>query len=452
MKGHASEVNDDPRERRCLAAIRSVALSASDPGSRGLLQEPTGSCSTHFDRIGSLWPDRRYRPDLDILIAGCGANQAAVFAFTNRAAKVVAVDVSQSALDHQQYLKDKHGLHNLELHLLPIEELSALQRDFDLIVSTGVLHHMADPLTGMKALAELPAARRHHRGHALRQYGRIGVELLESVFRDLGLSQDDASVQLVKDTIRCCPRASRPELLQGGSRFANRRRRRRHVLTRSPAQLHRRRVHRSCRLRRARIPGVVSQDAVLSARNPRAVQQILIAALAKLPDIKLWSVMERVQTLNATHFFMACRPDRPKEQYTIDFSTAGSSTTFRCCAPRASCPEPTSSGPAPKLSSALLSCPSYNSSTAIAASVRSLRAWRSAATANFPRHRRGGGVRRSSFRPVASRLPGDGHQRELTSSRQIGSAAAHLEKSASSTTREYAPAPLRALSPRGNSG
>ena len=100
-----------------------------------------------------LWPDRDYRPDLHILIAGCGANQASVFAFTNRAAKVVAVDVSQSALDHQRYLKDKHGLDNLELHLLPIEELSTLQRDFDLIVSTGVLHHMADPLTGMTALA-----------------------------------------------------------------------------------------------------------------------------------------------------------------------------------------------------------------------------------------------------------------------------------------------------------
>jgi hypothetical protein len=32
----------------------------------------------------------------------------------------------QPSLDHQQYLKDKHGLKNLELHLLPIEELSAL--------------------------------------------------------------------------------------------------------------------------------------------------------------------------------------------------------------------------------------------------------------------------------------------------------------------------------------
>ena len=66
---------------------------------------------------------REYKPDLDILIAGCGTNQAAVFAFTNPDAKVVAVDISQPSLDHQQYLKDKHGLWNLELHLLPIEEL-----------------------------------------------------------------------------------------------------------------------------------------------------------------------------------------------------------------------------------------------------------------------------------------------------------------------------------------
>ena len=35
----------------------------------------------------------------------------------------------------------------------------------------------------------------------------------------------------------------------------------------------------------------------------------------------MWSVMERVNTLNACHFFIACRPDRPKESYTIDFSS-----------------------------------------------------------------------------------------------------------------------------------
>lgn len=31
--------------------------------------------------------------------------------------------------------------------------------------------------------------------------------------------------------------------------------------------------------------------------------------------------MERLQPANATHFFLACRPERPRERYAIDFSS-----------------------------------------------------------------------------------------------------------------------------------
>ena len=268
-----------------------------------------------------LWPDRGYRPDLDILIAGCGANQAAVFAFTNRAAKVVAIDVSQSALDHQRYLKDKHGLDNLELHLLPIEEVSALGRDFDLIVSTGVLHHMADPLTGMTALASC-LRREGAMGIMLyAKYGRTGVELLESVFRDLGLSQDDASVQAVKDIVAALP-ADHPvrsyltvarDLQTDGAlvdTFLHGRQRSYTV--------------DDC-LELVDAAGLTFQG--WFHKSPYYPHEITTAAstfgghLAKLPETELWSVMERLQTVNATHFFIACRPDRPKERYTIDFTS-----------------------------------------------------------------------------------------------------------------------------------
>ena len=50
---------------------------------------------------------------------------------------------------------------------------------------------MADPLTGLKALA---GTLRSDGAMALMLYGkhgRIGVELLESVFRDMGLRQDE---------------------------------------------------------------------------------------------------------------------------------------------------------------------------------------------------------------------------------------------------------------------
>jgi SAM-dependent methyltransferase len=321
VKGHAPEVNDDPRSD--LVSRQYDRWRYPPP-----IQDLDAYSKTNwewFDPVRShriLWPDRGHRPDLDILIAGCGANQAAVFAFTNRAAKVVAVDVSQAALDHQQYLKDKHGLHNLELHLLPIEELSALQRDFDLIVSTGVLHHMADPLTGMKALASCLRRDGTIGVMLYAKYGRIGVELLESVFRDLGLSQDDASVQLAKDAISMLP-AEHPV--------------RNYFKVARDLQTDGAVVDTFLHGRQRSYTVEECMDLVTSAglafqgwfhKTPYYPHDILVpssrfhAALAKLPDIKLWSVMERVQTLNATHFFMACRPDRPKEQYTIDFSTA----------------------------------------------------------------------------------------------------------------------------------
>jgi hypothetical protein len=46
-------------------------------------------------------------------------------------------------------------------------------------------------------------------------------------------------------------------------------------------------------------------------------------AVNALPERTLWSVMERVHIFSGCHFFMACREDRPKASYTVDFSTEG---------------------------------------------------------------------------------------------------------------------------------
>ena len=277
---------------------------------------------SHAHRI--LWPDREYKPDLDILIAGCGTNQAAVFAYTNRAAKVVAVDVSQPSLDHEQYLKDKHGLKNLELHRLPIEELPTLGLDFDLVVSTGVLHHLADPPAGMKALADCVRRDGAIAVMLYAKYGRIGVELLQSVFRDLGLRQDDASVRMVKETISCYRRITLSEAISKPRRICNT----------MPAWW-----TRFCTV--VTVPTPSRTVSILSPRpdsyfrhgsSTRRITRTMwmppasefYAAVNLLPETKIWSVMERIQTLNGCHFFIACRPDRPKESYTIDFSTRDS--------------------------------------------------------------------------------------------------------------------------------
>ena len=274
----------------------------------------------HAHRI--FWPDRDYRPNLDILIAGCGTNQAAAFAFGNPGAHVVGVDISQPSLDHQQHLKDKHGLDNLELHLLPIEELSTLGRQFDLIVSTGVLHHMADPPAGLRALAGCLRPDGVIALMLYAKYGRIGVELLESVFRELGLRQDDSSVQLVKDTLSSLT-ADHP--IQSYLKIA--------YDLRDDAALVDTFLHNRARsytvdecLDFVAAAGLVFQGwyhkTPYYPRDLFAPASGLHPAVNALPEKKIWSVMERLQTLNGCHFFMACRPDRPKSSYTIEIGRA----------------------------------------------------------------------------------------------------------------------------------
>jgi SAM-dependent methyltransferase len=274
---------------------------------------------SHAHRV--LWPDRQYKPDLDILIAGCGTNQAAIFAFTNPAARVIAVDISQPSLDHQQYLKDKHGLWNLELHRLPIEDLPSLGMDFDLIVATGVLHHLADPAAGMQTLAACLRPNGCVGVMLYAKYGRIGVEMLESVFRQLALRQDDASVEMVKDTIALLPQ---DHPVQSYLKIAR-------DLQGSDAAMVDTFLHgrqRSYTVEEcmdiATSAGLVFQgwffNAPYHAHELTSAPNALYPAVNALPDAKHWSVMERIQPSNACHFFMACRPDRPKEGYAVDFS------------------------------------------------------------------------------------------------------------------------------------
>jgi hypothetical protein len=46
-----------------------------------------------------------------------------------------------------------------------------------------------------------------------------------------------------------------------------------------------------------------------------------VQAIENLPREQVWAFMERINTLNGCHFFIACRKDRPTDTYKIDFSS-----------------------------------------------------------------------------------------------------------------------------------
>jgi len=164
-----------------------------------------------------FWPDRDKRP-LDILIAGCGTSQGASQAYFNRDCRVTAIDISETSLRCTRDLKDRHSLTNLEVVELSLFDIGSLNRKFDFIVSTGVLHHLPDPVAGGQALADVlaPDGVMH-----LMLYGatlRAGVYMLQEAFRAAGMTQSDADVALTRQMCEHLPRhhAIQPFIAQSG--------------------------------------------------------------------------------------------------------------------------------------------------------------------------------------------------------------------------------------------
>lgn len=266
-----------------------------------------------------FWPDRDYTPQMDILVAGCGTNQAAVFAHANRQARVVAIDVSQNSLEHHDYLKSSYGLDNLELHRLPIEEVASLDRDFDLIVSSGVLHHLDDPLVGLRSLSGSLRTDGVIGIMLYATYGRLGVEMMQSVFRDLGLGRDERSIAIVRETLATLgPEHPVMPYLEIAPDL-------RHDAGLVDTFLHGR--DRSFTVEECitlvEDAGLVFQDWFLKAPYypPTTPQDVFHEAVAELPLRTQWSIMERIRPRNGCHFFTACRPERAPETYTIDFDS-----------------------------------------------------------------------------------------------------------------------------------
>src|SRR5688572_12296290 len=70
--------------------------------------------NVHRAEFHLLWPGKEYHADFDVLVAGCGRWQAAKFALCHPGARVTAIDVSTTSLEHTEALKQKYEMTNLE--------------------------------------------------------------------------------------------------------------------------------------------------------------------------------------------------------------------------------------------------------------------------------------------------------------------------------------------------
>lgn len=161
--------------------------------------------NVHRAEFHLLWPHKEYRADFEVLVAGCGTWQSAKFALVHPAARVVAIDVSTTSLEHTEALKRKYDLTNLETRQLPIENVAGLDHQFDMIVCTGVLHHLVDPDAGLRSLRSVlkPDGAMYLMVYA--PYGRTGVHMLQEYCRKLGVGTSQQEINDLTQVLRVLP-------------------------------------------------------------------------------------------------------------------------------------------------------------------------------------------------------------------------------------------------------
>lgn len=93
---------------------------------------------------------------VEALNAGCGTGQNPIETAQRMAnIHVLAVDLSRASLCYGARIAQRLGVANIAFAQADILELASLPQRFDLIESTGVIHHLQDPGQGLRILGSL---------------------------------------------------------------------------------------------------------------------------------------------------------------------------------------------------------------------------------------------------------------------------------------------------------
>jgi SAM-dependent methyltransferase len=117
--------------------------------------------TTIDEHLRTQFPSAPFRPlangpGIDIFVAGCGTGRHPIeLARKYRDARILAIDLSLTSLCYAKRKTPAALASRIEFAQADILELGSVNRSFDLIEVSGVLHHLADPLAGWRVLLSL---------------------------------------------------------------------------------------------------------------------------------------------------------------------------------------------------------------------------------------------------------------------------------------------------------
>lgn len=198
--------NDEAHIRDSIPALTPIADDVSlkvreqyeqNPYPRWIKTAPIGRATT-LDAYLAKFPGFRAIEATapHVLIAGCGTGQhVATVAQQFTDLDILAVDLSRASLAYARRATGSLGLAGIDYAQADIMALGTLGRSFDMIDSTGVLHHLADPFAGWRVLLSLLRPGGAMRLGFYSALGRRDVAAVRQFVAARGYTGDAASIR-----------------------------------------------------------------------------------------------------------------------------------------------------------------------------------------------------------------------------------------------------------------
>ena len=267
------------------------------------------------------WPTQKKRDDLDILVTGCGSSQAATLGAIQPEARIVAIDISATSLDHSRALARKHGMTNVTHIQKSLYDVGDLGQSFDLIISSGVIHHLPDPAAGLRALRQVLRPLGSMWIMVYGRYGRAGVYLFQEMFRRLGFAPETVTPEEIHQIIDLTQNAPPTHPINLVPLFC---------APQSQVEAVDRYLHpRDVAYTVPEVYDLVEGNGLVlqgwyhranySPRCTALVDHPFYDRIERLPERERFAIGELYRSTLYKHMFVACRDDRPRSTYEISF-------------------------------------------------------------------------------------------------------------------------------------
>lgn len=169
-------------------------------------REPLGYGDYLARRFRHFTPPEFFSRPVQVLAAGCGTGQEAVaLAATRARCTVLGLDLSRRSLAYGARMAHKLGVEGVRFVQGDILQVERLGRRFHVVESTGVLHHMADPIAGWRALRDCLQARGLMKVGLYSERARGAVVLARDQIRSAGLAPVDADIRTFRARVLSAP-------------------------------------------------------------------------------------------------------------------------------------------------------------------------------------------------------------------------------------------------------